>query len=605
MKRTIIITLWFIFINLPVTQGQNKQIDSLKYLIQQSKTDSSRVVLLNELAYAMRDIDLKQTLKYSMQALPIARKLKLKKEEVASLISLGISYAFQADPMKGIKYSKQALALSEESKDTLSIVAVLNNLGVIYDYQSNYSKSLEYYTKSLKLAESLRDTLGKADLLNNIANIHINQDEYDTALKKFKQALQLYNQVNDSVKAMQVVGNLAVTYQRQKKYHLAMEFFQKALKFNQRLGYQENTLVNQGGMGECQCNMGKYEEGIRNLETATQGFKRNASYYFVVVGNIALGECYLKQKKYKLSEARLLEALALAKKINTPNDVIKTLETLSKLYKANQQYKKALSHHERYLTLKDSLFGIKKTKQIANIESNFKLEQKEQALQLKSKQIALLQKTKAHQKLRNQILIGILFIVAAISVLIIFTLRFRIQKKKQIIIQNKKLHQAQQELIEVKLTEKQLIAENLQKTLDIKNQQLSSKVLYIIQKNEMLEQIRASLVKMDKQSKQPREFSKVIKMIDFSFNIDKDWNNFLGLFEEVHSDFFKKIKTNAPSLSYQDLRLCALIKLKFSSKEIAGILGITPGSVSVARHRLRKKLELPQEQKLSDFIVSI
>ncbi|HAS45775.1 MAG TPA: hypothetical protein DCS93_35165 [Microscillaceae bacterium] len=605
MNRTIVITLWFIFASMYVTQGQNRHIDSLKFLIKQSKTDSSRAVLLNELAYEMRNIDIQQIQKYSQQALVIARKLKLKKEEIAALVGLGISYGLQADPMKGIKYSKQALTLSKEIKDTLSIITVLNNLGVIYDFQSNYAKSLEYYTKSLKLAESLRDTLGKADVLNNIANIHINQNEYDTALQKFKQALQLFNQVNDSIKAIQVVGNLAATYQRQKKYYLALEFHQRALKYNRRLGYHENALFNQGALGDCQCNVGRYKEGIHNLKIAIQGLKATNNIYFVIVGKIALGKCYLEQKNYQLSEEKLLEALKMAQKVDTPKDVVEALEMLSKLYKAKQQYKKALSYHERYLNLKDSIFNIEKRKQIANIEGSFKLEQKEQDLQLKNKQLALLQKTKVHQKLRNQMLIGALFLVAIISGLVIFTLRFRIQKKKQIIIQNKKLHKTQQDLAEARLAEEQLISENLQKALDIKNQQLSSKGLHIIQKNEMLEQIRNSLLKMSGSGKQSKNLSKVIKMIDISFNIDNDWDNFLGLFEEVHNDFFKQIKASTPSISDQDLRLCALIKLKFNTKEVAGILGITPGSVSVARHRLRKKLMLPQEQKLSDFIAAI
>jgi len=72
--------------------------------------------------------------------------------------------------------------------------------------------------------------------------------------------------------------------------------------------------------------------------------------------------------------------------------------------------------------------------------------------------------------------------------------------------------------------------------------------------------------------------------------------------DELHQEFFKKIKDQFPNLSNNDLRLCAYIKVGLNSKEIAEILNIRPSSSYINRSRLRKKLNLKTEDDLYDFL---
>jgi DNA-binding CsgD family transcriptional regulator len=95
------------------------------------------------------------------------------------------------------------------------------------------------------------------------------------------------------------------------------------------------------------------------------------------------------------------------------------------------------------------------------------------------------------------------------------------------------------------------------------------------------------------------------KLVDHSFSIDKDWEDFRLHFEQVHQDFFKLLKDRCPELSNSELKLCALVKLNLNMKEMSAILGISPESVKTARYRLRKKLQLSHEESLSDFIMDI
>jgi FixJ family two-component response regulator len=72
--------------------------------------------------------------------------------------------------------------------------------------------------------------------------------------------------------------------------------------------------------------------------------------------------------------------------------------------------------------------------------------------------------------------------------------------------------------------------------------------------------------------------------------------------DDLHQEFFKKLKEKFPSLSHNDLRLCAYLKIGLNSKEISDIMNIQPSSAFINRSRLRKKLNLNPEEDLIDFL---
>lgn len=72
--------------------------------------------------------------------------------------------------------------------------------------------------------------------------------------------------------------------------------------------------------------------------------------------------------------------------------------------------------------------------------------------------------------------------------------------------------------------------------------------------------------------------------------------------DELHQGFFKNLRNAHPNLSIYDLRLSAYLKIGLNSNEIADILNVQPSSVYVSRSRLRKKLDLGQDDDLHDFL---
>ena len=86
---------------------------------------------------------------------------------------------------------------------------------------------------------------------------------------------------------------------------------------------------------------------------------------------------------------------------------------------------------------------------------------------------------------------------------------------------------------------------------------------------------------------------------------DEDqWEQFQHNFDLIHENFFRKLKEKYPALTPADLRLSALLRLNYSSKEIARMLNLTPRGVEAARYRLRKKLALESEENLVEFMIN-
>ncbi|MBT8313046.1 MAG: two component regulator three y domain-containing protein, partial [Maribacter sp.] len=97
----------------------------------------------------------------------------------------------------------------------------------------------------------------------------------------------------------------------------------------------------------------------------------------------------------------------------------------------------------------------------------------------------------------------------------------------------------------------------------------------------------------------------VIKTINRNINNSDDWKFFEEAFNNADKDFLKNIRIQHPDLTPNDLRLCAYLRLNLSSKEIAPLLNISVRSVEVKRYRLRKKMALPHENSLVEYILNL
>jgi ligand-binding sensor domain-containing protein/DNA-binding CsgD family transcriptional regulator len=196
----------------------------------------------------------------------------------------------------------------------------------------------------------------------------------------------------------------------------------------------------------------------------------------------------------------------------------------------------------------------------------------------------------------------IVYFIIGFFLVILFHMLHRSYYKKQ----RKKLLKEKEKELEIKqLENEQQIMHyknlDLQKDIESKNRELGMSAMNLVKRNELLGTIKKELGG----AKNLDDVSKVVKLINKNLNTTDDWKLFEEAFNNTDKDFIKKLKTNHPNLTSNDLRLCTYLRLNLSSKEIAPLLNISLRSVEVKRYRLRKKMNLPHEASLTNYILGL
>lgn len=165
--------------------------------------------------------------------------------------------------------------------------------------------------------------------------------------------------------------------------------------------------------------------------------------------------------------------------------------------------------------------------------------------------------------------------------------------------------------LELEKSEKEIVKlknEKLEAEIDHKNTELASAAMHLVQKGELLGNIREELTRLKKGVNgdgAAEEFKKMLRILGEENKMDKDWEQFAVHFDKVHSDFLQILKGVYPQLSSHELKLCAYLRMNLSSKEIAQLENISVRGVEISRYRLRKKLGIPTETNLFDFLMAV
>lgn len=174
--------------------------------------------------------------------------------------------------------------------------------------------------------------------------------------------------------------------------------------------------------------------------------------------------------------------------------------------------------------------------------------------------------------------------------------------------QKEKLIEENNLLLEIKELENEqqlmrLKNEQLSQDVDEINKELAASAMNLNSKNELLAFIQKDL--KNNEESDNRSIKTVISTINKNITGKDSWSIFQEAFNKTDKDFLKKMKEAHPSLTANDLRLCAYLRLNLSSKEIAPLLNISVRSVEIKRYRLRKKMDLTHEQGLVEYILTV
>jgi DNA-binding CsgD family transcriptional regulator len=201
------------------------------------------------------------------------------------------------------------------------------------------------------------------------------------------------------------------------------------------------------------------------------------------------------------------------------------------------------------------------------------------------------------------ILLVIFLIVIAYQFFIILRLREKDKLDEHKVSLNR--YDAQQVMLENELRSIQESNKKLEKEIDEKEKEQKKIALSIIRKNEILSKLKAEIEKIKSKPEDKLKYSDLntlkVLILD-NLSLEKERKSLDRYIKELNESFFQNLEKKYPGLTENEKKLCSLLRLKLTSKEISSILNITPKSVEVSRYRLRKKMKIGKDEKLTKVI---
>lgn len=591
--------LFFIFLSvITPTFAQNAKVDSLENILKNASTED-KPAILNQLAELLRR-DPKGMI-YVEEAIKIARETGNKKQEAIAIKNLGVAYGYNNQYYLARTRIMEALSLAENIEEwSLAGEAAINVGTVYYVIESNYDVALEYYLKALSYFEKASDRKGIASALSGLGIAYTHEKKFNQALEMLSRSLSLYQQLGEKMEIPKINVNIGAAYRDMQDFPKALAYLEKAIEGFEATSNSRGKAHALFVIADIYRRQKHFNKAILSLEEAVSLNKASDHKNSVADCLLQLGKTYSDMQQPALAKEKFNEAIRVASEINKIEILSKAYDRLAKIHEQEGDFSRAYQSLVLHKTYYDSIFSAEKSKQIEEMQTRFQTERKE-------KEIKMLLQEKALNRIYLIVAAGLIALISVIAFLVINRQKMKIRNERELADKENQLNEERKTLLEAELKNKELQEQHLQDQIEFKNKELASYTLNLIQKNEILENLKESVeeIKNTTDAQIRQKLHALGNMVNYSFHLDREWDNFKVHFEQVHQDFFKKLLALYPELTANDLKLCSLIKLNLDNKGVAAILNISQESAKVARHRLRKKLDLPADTTLIAFFNSL
>jgi tetratricopeptide (TPR) repeat protein len=316
--------------------------------------------------------------------------------------------------------------------------------------------------------------------------------------------------------------------------------------------------------------MKRYDLSEEATHEAQKRYTSHPKPYNPGIVEVLLGDIYVQREKYKEAEKKYLIFLG---KAVYPSTKIWAYNKLSRLYSHIHNYKDAWMNLQKLSQLKDSVYSNERGDLLLTKRTEFKLYEQEQ--QFKEKEM----------KYR------FLLFVAISAAVVTAVFLFFIYRNKQLKTRLSALEQ-----------------EKLQQEVEFEQRKVAASSLQLTHYNDLLKNVKKEIDKIrDNTPQQPvrDQIKTLTKSIENNLGGENEWDKFKLHFEAVSPYFFGNLKKQTPALTDLDLKHCAYLKLNLTPKQVARILGINPKSVTLSRVRIKKKIQLPENVPLGEFLQKI
>ncbi len=467
---------------------------------------------------------------------------------------------------KAYEYFEKGAAYFKLKKDTVAYLEGMIGLSEIEKRNGKYNKSFDILWGVLPLAKKTNYKKPLIRIHRKLGTLYGVYGKDSLALFHLKKGLEIGKKNIDKNHLASSYLPIAEQYINLKEYDSALKYLDSCyltMDSNKRLIYIDAYY------GHIYTKKGNSHKANIYFNNLTPLFEKN-KFAFLAMVYWFQADLHLLKKQPDSAIYYLEKSLMVIDTMKVHIEIKPTvLEHLANLHFEKNDKTKAFEYMNAAKTISDSLFHMqsKHNKELFEIKSKYQedLSKKDEEIIAQNKVLEL--KDKASFRLK--LILGILVGVVLIGLLI-----YRLRSQSKHMAYNKEKNKA---------------------ILEVKNKELTANALQMIEKenavNELLETIKENIPEKHKSL-----YTK------YKQNNEKIWDDFHLQFTQTNNKFYKDLLELHPKLTPNDLKCCALIKLKFDSKEMSQILGISLHSVHMARSRVRKKLGLARKDSLSNYL---
>ncbi|MCK9204990.1 MAG: hypothetical protein M0P58_11225 [Bacteroidales bacterium] len=532
------------------------QTDSLMTLLQHKHTPEKKVDLLNKLAdfYIYRNLD--SAMSFAQEALILAMNSHYQKGEILALINKSEIYREVGKYQKSMNYANQIKNYADKLTDKELLAKFYMLSGYVYMSQFKYNEAIDLYYKSLNLFREKKDLIGMGDVQRKMGQSFGGKGDYDLMYDYYLTSLNCYQQAGYKRGIAASINNLAGYFRLKKEYRKAITYFHQAIRINIEEGNYYWLSKNYFNMSMLMQEINQMDSSFYYSKVSYELAKKVGNPYWLALSLMQYGALFKLNHENQTALKYFYEALNLSVQIGSIDNLKLVSDSIGKTYYQMKRYDSAYVYLQKYYAYSDTININNDNTKYSELKYQIETERK-------LRQFAL----------QNQKRFFIFLLIAVCLVLIIVIL-FLLYNRQKVKIRNAVLEK-----------------ENLTDNIELKNKELANNILIAQKKNEVINKVIKHLE--DNKIQLPEQSWMVVDQVirNLSATIEeKGWEEFEMVFSQIHESFFIKLDQQFPDLTTKERRLCALLSLNMSSKEIAEIAQLLPRSVDTARHRLRKKL---------------
>lgn len=384
LKKVVLLLLFHLPLFALGQQNQQKKIDSVYRLLQQTKPDTNRLRLLNNYARMIRFDSMAKAMEYAQEALAYSVKMFEDYWIGQSHYSIGMIYFKQSKFDHALLQLDSAKKIFEKLKKHAPLAVCMNSIAEVYINQGKLANAIDVFHSVIKLSEKTGSKIEEGVAFGNIGVIYSDLDLHELSIVNYQKALQLFRAANDTMLVGLAIQNIAYAHYMLKRYHQSIQEFDSAIYLFKSVKRNDAVTGVKATLALALASVNRFDDAVEALREAISASEKRKNMKMICVNYISMGRVMymavdsLQTGKYSYDSAFYFtnKGLNLANEIHHVRQQSFGNLFLSEIYERQGKIAQAYNSHKKYLYLRDSLSGINKTQEIAIKDFQFDSDKK-------------------------------------------------------------------------------------------------------------------------------------------------------------------------------------------------------------------------------------